>query len=490
MTSRHVVVVGHGMAGARLAGEIRSRDPRGETVALTVLGAEPRPAYNRVLLSSVVAGSLDVPEVTTAEPDWGRHNQVDLRLGTTVEAIDRDRRQVLLADGGQLGYDALVLATGSRPWIPPVPGLSNEQTLAPGVVAFRTVVDCERIVSCAVAGEPIVVLGGGVLGLETARGLAGRGCPVTVVHPSTHLMDRQLDPMAGRLLADALARVGVATRLGRRAVGYQAGHGVQLDDDTLLPAGLVVVATGVRADTGLAARAGLAVAAGVTVDDQLRSTDPAIYAIGDCAEHRGVSAGLVESAFAQAAVLAELLTAPEPTTTYLGTPTVTRLKARDIELTALGESLVPMDATHAEVQCVSDPLYGRYAKVVLREDRVVGAIVLGLPDAAATVTQFFDSGATVPSDRLPMLLGSAVAGAGTATDPAALPVSALVCRCNSVTKGRLASAWAAGATDVDGLIRGTRASTGCGSCRQAVSDIARWLAEQHEPGMPAISAGA
>lgn len=478
MNARRVVVVGHGMAGARLAGEIRRLDPGGDQVDLTVLGEEAHPAYNRVLLSSVLAGGVGFDGVVLHDSDWGQRNGVDLRLGAAVRAIDRERRRVVLGAGETVGYDALVLATGSRPRVPSVTGLTRQDgELAPGVVAFRTVDDCRRILASAEAGAPIAVLGGGLLGLEAARGLAARGAPVTVVHQAGHLMDRQLDPMAGATLAESLREADITFRLGRTALGYRPGAGLDLDDGTTLPAGLVVVATGVRADTDLAERAGLRVRRGVAVDDQLRSTDPAIYAIGDCAEHPGTIAGLVDSAFEQATVLADLLTSAGSGARYSGTPTVTRLKARGVELTALGESLVPVDSPDAEVVCLSQPRQGRYGKLVLRDGRVSGAILLGLPDAAANVVQYFDSGLPAPADRLALLLGRAMPTEAPPR-PADMPDNTVVCRCNSVTKGRLVNAWRPGRGD-NGLIAETRATTGCGTCRDVVRDLTAWLAEQH-----------
>ena len=225
---RRVVVVGYGMAGARFADEVLRRDP---TVALTVLGEERHPAYNRVLLSSVVAGSMTPDSVRLHGEDWAASHGVDLRLGVTVTGIDRARRVVLVDGGEEVPYDALVLATGARSWIPPTEGLQEpDGSLAPGVVSFRSLEDCERIIAAARPGTPVAVLGGGLLGLEAARGLAGRGCLVTVVHPVGHLMERQLDAGAGRVLARSLGELGIEFRLGSLAGKDLAGDGRALDD--------------------------------------------------------------------------------------------------------------------------------------------------------------------------------------------------------------------------------------------------------------------
>jgi len=480
MTARRVVVIGHGMAGARLAGELRRHDPVAERVAVTVVGDEPHGAYNRVLLSGVLAGSLDLDAVRMQDMS----HQVELRLGVAVTAVDRSARRVRLADDTAVPYDALVLATGARPCLPDMEGLLTEQgEPATGVSTFRTRDDCAHIVADARPGMPVAVLGGGLLGLEAARGLAERGCLVTVVHANSHVLDRQVDPAAGQLLRRVLERMGIEFRVGTTAVRYLPGDGLKLTDGSHVPGELVVVSAGVRADTELASAAGLAVDRGVLVDDALRTNDPRVHAIGDCAQHAATGAGLVQPAFDQAAVLAARLTGADPAARYHGTPVVTRLKARDVDLATMGDVHWDPAGEHpdgVEVVCVQDAPRGRYGKLVLRDDRVIGAILLGLPDAAANVIQLYDSGTPAPADRLALLLGRALPAdqADPAAAAAALPDDAVVCRCNSVAKGRLMTAWQDGARDVPAMAAATRATTGCGGCRATVTDIVTWLADQ------------
>ncbi|WP_236795879.1 FAD-dependent oxidoreductase [Amycolatopsis sp. GM8] len=478
MSPRKIVVLGYGMAGARLADEIRRRDPDGTGIALTVIGAEPHHAYNRVLLSAVIGGTMQPDLVRLHDPGWADEHHVDLRTGVAATDIDRDRRVVTLDDGSEVDYDALVIALGSKPWLPPVEDLTGEDGLpAPGVVTFRTLEDCERILAVAKAGAPVAVLGGGLLGLEAARGLAGNGNLVTVVHPAGHVMERQLDPGAGRVLARILGTHGIDFRLNASAARYLPGGGLKLDDGSKVAADLVVVSAGVRAETELARRAGLTVDRGIVVDDTLRTSDGRISAIGDCAQHPDAVSGLVEPAWQQAAILADLLTGTRVSARYKGTRVVTKLKARGVDLTALGDPHTDVHDPDAEVLSLTDPTGGRYTKLVIREDRVTGAILLGAPDAAATITQLYDRGLPVPADRLAVLLGRALpSGVPAAAGPADLPASAVVCRCNSVTKGRLVEAFRAGATEVAELASATRATTGCGSCRDTVSGIADWLA--------------
>jgi assimilatory nitrate reductase electron transfer subunit len=478
--SRRVVVVGYGMVGARFVEEVRRRDPKGVRIRLTVLGAEPRPAYNRVLLSTVLAGGLSAPAVELHPAGWAARLRVDLRTGVTATAIDRERRIVRTDAGSDVSYDELVLATGSRAWLPPIDGMAD-----PNVVTFRDLADCERIIDLACPGARFAVLGGGLLGCEAARGLAGRGVDVTLVHPKPHLMERQLDGGAGEVLAGTLRRLGIDVLLGRTAVAWEAGAGLRcagsaIPGGELVTADALVVAAGVRAETGIAAEAGIAVDRGVLVDDRLGTSDARIHAIGDCAQHSGAAAGLVQPGWEQAGVLADLLTAEDPGARYRGTPPVTRLKARDVDLATVGEPGA-LDGTRAEVLRFADPVGGRYASLALHGDRVVGGAMIGLPDAAASMIQFFDTGMPAPADRLGLLLGRALPGAPETADPGHLPASAVVCRCNTVTKGALVAAWRAGATDVPALSRATRAGTGCGSCGDTVRGICAWLAESDPP---------
>ena len=556
-----VVVAGHGMVGARFAEEVRGHDPEGRRVRLTVLAAEPRPAYNRVLLPNLLSGVLkeedfattvvaglpvitgrgagSIPNGSVLPPEA----PMTLRVHTTVIGIDpasrtvlvdgaqasgpliastRDRaRQGAVAEAGstaieRISYDILVLATGARAAVPPLPGLlaaesgdasgppagqpawagngagdgkarsRSDDRLTVDVAALHSLTDARRIAAFAQAarrtGGRIAVLGGGVLGLEAARALAARGTAVTVVHRGGHLMDRQLDAAAGRVLAGAMRRTGVSVSLGVGAARWESGQGLWLADEQLVRADGLVLCTGTVPCTGLADDAGLRLAesGAVAVDDTLATSVPGIYAIGDCAGHPGAAGGLVQPGWEQAAVLASRLTGASPRARYLGSGAVTRLKAAGIELTAVGASLGEPGADEdLEVLRFEDPARERYAKLVLADDRVVGAVLIGLPDAAAGIVQLYDRDAPAPADRLALLLGRALppeAGGG-GTGPAGLADHAVVCRCNMVTKGQLRDAWYAGACDRAALSAATRAATGCGGCGDDLDAVAAWLAE-------------
>ncbi|MER7012649.1 FAD-dependent oxidoreductase [Saccharopolyspora sp. NPDC000359] len=453
---RRIVIVGNGPAAHRLVERLRAH---GHTGPITVLGAERHPAYNRVLLGSVLERSLPAESVRLPEVD------AEVRLRVTATGIDRDRRVVCTDTGEHHPYDVLVLATGSRALLPEITGLREDR-----IQPLRTLADCERIGG---ASGPLAVLGGGVLGVEAARALLARGHGVTLVHPHPHLMDRQLDPAGARLLAERLSKLGVELRLGRTATAYRPGRLI-LDSSEVVPARLVIACTGVVPETALAVRAGLSVRRGVVVDDQLRTSDPHVHAIGDCAEHDDATPGLISSAWEQAEVLAELLSGGA--VRYLGTRAVTRLKARGIDLVSLG-SVSALDSGEAEVVTLSDPARGRYAKLALRDERITGAVLFGFPEAIASVTQLHDRDLAVPADRLALLLGTPTA---VPEAPVELPDEAVLCRCNNVTKESLTTAWQGGARSVPDLARATRATTGCGGCVDEVARLCTTLAQRAE----------
>ncbi|NRQ38243.1 NAD(P)/FAD-dependent oxidoreductase [Nonomuraea sp. NN258] len=457
-----LVVVGNGMAGSRLVSEVRARDPR---MRITVFGAEECRPYNRVLLSNVLAGSARPEQVRLVEPSWYERHGVTAVFGSPVAHIDRDTGHVVTEDGRREPYDLLVLATGSDAIVPPIPGVAR-------AIPFRTLGDCERIIAAAGRSARAVVIGGGLLGIEAARGLAGRGLPVTLLHLAEHLMERQLDLEAGQVLGETLAGLGVRIRTGVNAEAV-TGEGVRLAGGELVEGDLVVLACGVRPVTGPAAAAGLEVRRGVVVDDELRTDDPSIFAIGECAEHDGTVYGLVAPAWEQAEVAADVITGGK--SLYRGSRLVTRLKASSVELAAMGETQLTED--QAEVVRFTHRAKGTYRKLVIRDDRLVGAIVLGESDAVGTLTQLFDRGGPVPGDRAGLLFPG-LSTAPVADSPVLMPDAAKVCHCNNVTKGQIRACWEAGARDVAAVAAATRATTGCGTCRDAVEGIVGWLCEQ------------
>ncbi|MEU4226071.1 FAD-dependent oxidoreductase [Nonomuraea sp. NPDC026600] len=457
-----LVVVGNGMAGSRLVGEVRARDPH---LSITVFGAETWQPYNRVLLSNVLAGSSGPDQVRLLDPSWYATHDVEAVFGGEVVSIDRSAQTVNTADGRSTPYDMLVLATGSQAVVPPVPG-------AELAIPFRTLDDCHRILEAAERAGRAVVVGGGLLGIEAARGLAGRGLPVTLLHLADHLMERQLDAEAGLVLGETLTGLGVDIRTGVSAEAILE-EGVRLANGELVEGDLVVLACGVRPVTGLAKESGLSVRRGIVVDDEMRTEDPAVFAIGECAEHDGTVYGLVAPAWEQAAVAAEVITGGKAL--YRGSRLVTRLKARSVELAAMGETQLTEE--HAEVVRFTHRARGTYRKLVIRDGRLVGAILLGDTDAVGTLTQLFDRGGPLPGDRAGLLFPG-LATVTVADSPVLMPDAAKVCQCNNVTKGQIRACWEAGARDVAAVASATRATTGCGTCRDAVEGIVGWLCEQ------------
>ncbi|NUS56512.1 MAG: NAD(P)/FAD-dependent oxidoreductase [Streptomycetaceae bacterium] len=460
-----VVIVGYGMAGARCAAELARFG-----VKAKVLGAEPHRAYNRILLSNLLAGKTD--EAGVELPDAVE----DVRPGTRVVGIARAERAVHCEDGEVISYDHLILATGADAWVPPIPGLPAE--LPSRVAVFRTLDDARRILALAGTARTALVLGGGLLGLEAARGLATRGLDVHVVHPVGHLMERQIDPDAGGILAGTLSDLGITVHTGVSADRYAETDdavSLSLSDGRTLTGELLVIATGVRPNVELARGAGLNVERGIVVDDRLRTNDRHISAIGDCAQHRGQVGGLVAPAWAQASVVARVLSGEDPLAAYRPTPVVTRLKASGIDLASMGS--LAEEPGHEDLR-FADPTRGTYARLRIRDDRVTGAVLLGDNPSVGQVIQLFDRGDAVPADRRALLLGRALGGVATAAaapTPALMPDVTTVCQCNNVSKGAIVSAWRDGCRDTPAIAARTRATTGCGTCTDAVCGISDWL---------------
>ncbi|MEU1228291.1 FAD-dependent oxidoreductase [Streptomyces sp. NPDC005828] len=461
-----VLVVGNGPAAHRLVQRLHHH---GHPGPVTVLGAEPRPAYNRALLTAVLDGTL--PPEGLALPELPAGTRV--RTGTRATSIDRRRRLVRTEDGAAHPYDVLVLATGSRPVVPRL--ARGGGRFAPDVRYPHTLGDARPL-----GREPVVVAGGGLRGVETGHALARAGHDVTLVHPGPHPLHRLLDARAGTLLAVALRDAGLALETGRRVVGTEPGK-VLLDDGSPLAAGTLLLCTGSRPDTALARAAGLTARRGVAVDDLLRTSAPHVYALGDCAEPPGPGAhGTLASAWDQADALARTLTgttgAPGPARRAV------RPRLTGIDLAVVGPPDDPDGTGSAGDERVelSDPARGRYGRLLFRDGRIRAAVLLGLPRAASAVGLLYAEDRPAPADRLALLLGATEEYAGGAE----LPDTAVVCQCNNVTRGTLLRAWRDGARDLPALAAATRATTGCGSCAALVRGICEKAAEASREAAP------
>ena len=401
MHKLRLVMVGNGMAGVRTLEELLKLAP--DLYDITVFGAEPHPNYNRIMLSPVLAGEQSFEDIILNDLDWYRDNGVTLHAGKRVVEIDRRRCRVIADDGTVASYDRLLLATGSSPFILPVPG----NRLA-GVIGYRDIADTELMVSTASSKRHAVVIGGGLLGLEAATGLKQRGMDVTVVHIGKGLLDRQLDATAAAMLQSSLESRGIRFQLSEVTQELvDGGQGqvvaVRLESGLLLPADLVVMAAGVRPRTELAEHAGLACDRGILVSDTLQTYDPKIYAIGECANHRGIAYGLVAPLYEQARVCANHL-AMLGYGRYLGSVTATKLKVTGIDLFSAGDFKGSDDS---EIITLSDPPLGIYKKLVIRDHALVGACLYGETQDSPWYVQLIRSGQNIDSIRNGLMFGQA-----------------------------------------------------------------------------------
>jgi nitrite reductase (NADH) large subunit len=472
---QRLVVVGNGMAGARAVEEILSRG--GTKFSVTMFGDEPYGNYNRILLSTMLAGTEDAAEIFLNPMEWYRDNDITLHAGVRVVRIDRFARLVYADNGTITPYDRLIIATGSRTFFPRMDGMwRDDTTLTPGVFGFRTLDDCTAITRHAREHRKAVVIGGGLLGLEAAYGLHRHGLEVHVVQSAPVLMNQQLDDQAGRILRKSVERLGIAVRTGMRTTAIRHEDkvtGLAFADGSTLDCDMVVVAAGIRPNVGLGIVSGLTVERGIVVDDHMRSIDDdAIYVVGECAQHRGEVYGLVGPLWEQAVVLAEHLTGSDSHAAYHGSRTATKLKVAGVDVASMG--LKEPERDDDEFVQFAEPKRGVYQTVVIRDDRLVGAILLGDVSKVAFLMQAFDRRLPLPRERVQLLfdLGTPAAPVGAAE----LDGSAQVCNCNGVSKADLVACVRAGERTVTGVMNSTRAGKGCGSCKGLVSDIVAWAA--------------
>ena len=465
-TRAHLVVIGNGMAGCRAVEELLARDPARYRV--TIFGAEPRVNYNRIMLSPVLAGEKSFEDIVINDADWYADNGIALVAGDPVVALDRAARTVTTRGGIVETYDKLVIATGSDPFIIPVPGKD-----LPGVIAFRDMDDVGTMLSAAEQGGSAVVIGGGLLGLEAAHGLSLRGMKVTVLHLMPTLMERQLDEAAGWLLKQALEARGQTILTGAdtaEIVGEVKVEGVKLKDGTLIPADLVVMAVGIRPSIALARDAGLAVGRGILVDDHMVTSDPDILAVGECVEHDGQVYGLVAPLWDMCRSLADGLV--ERPSGYRGSVTSTKLKVSGIDVFSAGDF---SGGDGCEDIVLRDASRGVYKRVIVKDDRIVGAVLYGDTADGSWYFDLLKRQEDVSGLRDLLIFGQAFAAGGGAADPkaavAALSDDAEICGCNGVTKGQVVSCIAKGAHSLDAVRSTCKASASCGSCTGLVETL-------------------
>ena len=462
-----IVIVGGGIAGQSLCERLRERD---RDVDVTLVCAEPHLPYDRVHLSDLLspdAPSGPLGELQLRPEEWYEDNRIDVLVDTKVERIDLLGHELTLSNGETLGYDRLALAIGSQPLMPPLPGIDLD-----GVYAYRGPTDTTAIRAAAAEASHAAVIGGGLLGLEAARGIQAQGCPVTVVHLMDRLMERQLDAGAAQMLLPAMEELDMEVTLERQTeeILGEDGHvrGLRFADGEELAADLVAVSIGIRPEKELAERAGIDCNRGILVDDRLRTSEPDVLALGECAEHRGVVYGIVAPIYEHAKVAAATLLDHDGDE-YRGSLPWAKLKVAEVDLVSIGDVEGDGGATSALAE------RREYRKIAMRDGRMVGAILLGDTRGTEALLEAVRSGERV-EDPLARLAEAAEAG------PEELPAEAQVCDCNGVCKGDIVRAVTEdGMSSKQEVMSVTRAGTGCGSCKPLVADLVAIAGGSDEP---------
>ncbi|WP_377288920.1 nitrite reductase large subunit NirB [Rhizobium sp. SG2393] len=465
--TQKLVIIGNGMAPGRMLEHLFEQAPG--LYDVTIFNAEPRVNYDRIMLSPVLSGEKTFEDIIIHGDGWYIDNNVTLYKGHRIVAIDRRARTVTSDHGVTESYDKLVIATGSVPFIIPVPGKE-----LPGVITYRDLDDVDAMLLAAQSREKAVVIGGGLLGLEAAAGLALRGMDVTVLHVMPTLMERQLDPAAGYLLQKAVEERGikVITKANtKRIIGTDRVEGIELDNGTIIPATLVVMAVGIRPNAGLAKDAGLAVNRGIVVDAGMQTSDGDILAVGECAEVDGMVYGLVAPLYEMARVAAAHL-AGDTKPAFVHSDTPTKLKVTGINLFSLGDFA---DGDDREEIVLRDATAGIYKRVVIKDNRIIGTVLYGETSDGAWFNDLKKKGTDISAMRDTLIFGQSFQG-GAPLDPmaavAALPDDAEICGCNGVCKGKITSTITAkGLTTLDGVRAHTKASASCGSCTGLVEQL-------------------
>ena len=472
---QRLVVIGNGMAGMRVVEELLKHDAW-RRYRITVFGAEPHVNYNRIMLSSVLAGDKSLDEIVINSREWYDTNGIRLIAGDAVTHIDREMKTVTAASGISVPYDRLLIATGSRPLAPPIPGLG-----LPGVCAFRDIADVDKMLEAARTQKRAVVIGGGLLGLEAAWGLRQRGMSVALVHLMPTLMERQLDAAAGQLLQRDLDRRGIAFFTDGQTeeiLGTGRAEGVRLADGRSIPADLVVLAIGIRPNIDLARTAGLQVNRGIVVFDDMRTSDPEIFAVGECVEHRGQVFGLVAPLWDQAKVCAARLAGDE-TVMFASQALSTSLKITGVDVFSAG-ALMAADEDDDEIT-LRDDSRGLYKKIVLRDSKLVGAVLYGEVADGQWYLQLMRDKEDVSGLRERLVFGRAFAEAGSGKpagpDFAAMPDDTQICGCNGVAKGAIVRAiHDKKLTSLPDVRAHTKASASCGQCTGLVEGLLAFAA--------------
>ncbi len=469
MKKMKLVMVGNGMAGVRTLEELLKLAP--DMYDITVFGAEPHANYNRILLSPVLAGEQTIQDIMLNDVDWYSDNGITLHLNKKIVSIDRLKRTVTASDGMVVDYDRLIMATGSNPFILPVPGKD-----LPGVIGYRDIADTDAMIDAAKVYKHAVVIGGGLLGLEAANGLKLRGMDVTVVHINEWLMERQLDKPSAKLLQKSLEDKGLKFLLQKHTAELIQGESgrvcaVKFKDGDVIPADIVVMAVGIRPNTALAESAGIHCNRGIVVNDTMQTYDPRIYAIGECVNHRGIAYGLVAPLFEMAKVAANHL-AEFGIARYVGSVTSTKLKVTGIDLFSAGDFT---GGDNYEEILLSDPVGGVYKKIVIKDNKIAGAVMYGDTVDGAWYFQLLREGRDVSDIRDHLMFGQSHVGDlghQGQNRAAAMTDEMEICGCNGVCKGTVVKAIKEkGLFTLEDVRKHTKASSSCGSCTGLVEQL-------------------
>ena len=467
--SERLVVIGNGMAGVACVEQVLKHTREFD---ITIFGDETHVNYNRIMLSSVLAGEKDFDDIILNGIDWYRNNRIDARLGVRVDGIDTAAKIVRDSDGREVAYDKLIIATGSSAFIPRIEGVNKKN-----VFVFRTLDDAKQLLEISGKGVRAAVIGGGLLGLEAARGLQVQGCDVTVVHLFETLMERQLDTVGGDYLRRKIEALGVRVLCGKsteRLAGNGHVEGLLFTGGEELEADVVVIAAGIRPNTDLARKAGLRVNRGIVVDDHMQTSDPDVFAVGECTEHNGQLFGLVAPLFEQGKVLAAAL-AGNRESKFSGSSPAAKLKIMGVEVFSAGD----LDESKDGVETVKyeDPALGIYKKLLLRDGKLQGVILVGDSSDDHRYVEWLKSAKDLSSQRKHLLFPPPAADGG--LDIAQMPDTDTVCGCMGVTKGDIIqSIHSHGVCTMAQLKDRTRASTGCGSCGSLCQSLLKAVAPE------------
>ncbi|MGP7819135.1 nitrite reductase large subunit NirB [Niallia sp. 01092] len=463
MNKKKLVLVGNGMAGVRAVEEILKLSK--DQFEITIFGSEPHPNYNRILLSKVLQGDTEVKDITLNDWDWYKENNITLYTGETVTKVDAEKKVVITDSGRVEAYDELILATGSVPFMLPMPGVEKQ-----GVTAFRDIKDTDIMLEASKKYKKAAVIGGGLLGLEAARGLLNLGMDVTVIHLGPFLMERQLDPTAGGLLQKELEKQGMKFLLETQTeqfLGNDRVEGLKFKDGSTLDADLVVMAVGIKPNIELAKNSGIAINRGIVVNDYLQTDIPHIYSVGECAEHRGIPYGLVAPLYEQAKVLASHICG-QTAKPYEGSVLSTQLKVSGVEVFSAGD--FTEDSEKKAIK-VFDEQDGVYKKIVLRGNQIVGAVLFGDSSEGNRLFSMIQKEADISDTEKISILQPIGQDSGTSM-VASMTADEIICGCNGVSKGTIVEAiQAQGCSSVDEIKACTSASRSCGGCKPLVAEL-------------------